>query len=91
MKPKYPEHDKMALCAGEAVHVRAFLDWLTEDQGVVMGKLSSGTSTTAPIDEHELAFCNREEILARYFGYDLAKLEEERRSMVREIQRSTDG
>lgn len=79
---RYPEHDKRALYAGEASHVRAFLDWLSEEQGVVMGKLSTGTITTAPIDEHELAFCDREEIIARYFGYDLAKIEEERRAMI---------
>lgn len=89
-QPRYPEHDKRLLAAGEACHVRPFLDWLIEEQGVVFGRFSEG-GWNAPIDEHRFAAMTVEQVIAEYFGYDLSKIEEERRAMVEEAQRTANA
>jgi hypothetical protein len=71
--PPTPELDKQAaiVASGEANTVQHFLDWLYDDQNLVL-EPDPGRS--------------REQLMADFFGIDLRKIETERRAILDAIR-----
>ena len=77
MEPsKYPECDKLAAVSEDSNKIGAFLDWLSE-QGI---RLAKYTEDDELLEERSKI----EELLARYYGIDLKKVEDERQSILRD-------
>ena len=77
MEPsKYPECDKLAAVSEDSNKIGAFLDWLSE-QGIRLAKYNED-------DELLEERSKIEELLARYYGIDLKKVEDERQSILRD-------
>ena len=81
--PDTPELDKMLafVKSGKAGTVQDFYDWLT-DQGMGLWK---GRDGFGRVKEHHP---NPEQLLADFFGVDRAKVEVERRAVLRHVRES---
>ena len=76
-----PELDKQhkVINSGEAGKVQDFLDWLLDDQRVVLAAWDDE-------DCLQPLMTRREQIMADYFKIDLDKLEAERRALLEQIR-----
>lgn len=83
----YPEHDKMAKIRSEADTIGEFLEWLEGENLAVCGfreeaeRWVPGWSATGWRG-------GIEKLLARYFDIDLAKLDDEKKDMLRRLRAS---
>lgn len=82
MADKFPECEKLAACQEDRLVIEAFLEWC-ESKNLELrdwNHLLSG--------EPQAINMNRAELIACYLGIDLRALENERRQMLEEIQKS---
>ena len=80
----YPEHEKLRDVTHESQVCGEFLEWLTNESGLVVCEIDSGN---APFVDH--FFPKREtteQLLARYFEIDLKKLAKEKDRMLEYIR-----
>jgi hypothetical protein len=73
---QHPEHDKLAKVAEKSFAIGEFLDWLTGDQGIVLGRYPEGSERLWAAPESVRT------LLARYFDIDENVLEIEKRAML---------
>lgn len=74
----YPEHDKLHAVKDKSQAIGEFVEWLQE-QGIHLASWHNGTQLRP---WHE----SIEDLLARHFEIDLAKLEAEKRAMLDKIR-----
>lgn len=83
----YPEHDKMAKVRDEADEIGQFLEWLESEKLTVCG-FSDEVGRWVPGWSATGWRGGIEQLLARYFDIDLAKLDDEKRDMLRRLRAS---
>jgi hypothetical protein len=81
--PETPELDKMAQFTDKSQHIGEFLDWLLGERNLMFARWpdedeESEWSLDSPIPE----CLDINGLLAEYFGVDLVKVENERRSIL---------
>lgn len=73
----YPEHEKLQAIQRQSQAIGEFLEWLpTSRRGLVIARQAAESDRWYP------AFVPIVELLAEYFGIDLAAMENEKRSML---------
>jgi hypothetical protein len=77
----YPEHEKLAKVSDRSQVIGEFLDWLRNDQGIVLAEYGPNDVDLFPARRHTI-----EDWLALYFKIDLAKIEREKRAMLEAIR-----
>ena len=80
---KFPEHCKLSDVRDQSQAIGEFLEWLQTDQSIVLAKWSIVSSQE---DELSPQHSSINDWLAKYFGIDMNKLEDEKRQMLVEIQ-----
>jgi hypothetical protein len=93
--PRYPEHDKLQTVKESSQAIGEFLDWLQNEQAVVLAK-EHQHSEDCYQDGDRVCGVQRDELaaviapihcwLARYFDIDEEKLESEKRQMLDEMR-----
>lgn len=87
----YPEHEKLSAISDASQTIGAFLDFLTEQDLVISLWIETGElrdPQLVPVSK------TTSQILADYFGIDLARIETEKRAMLeslRHAQPDTEG
>lgn len=81
--PQYPEHEKLLKIKTESNTIGEFLEWL-ESEGTVLAGYSELDQL---LPEHEPI----RDRLARYFGIDQSKIEQEKRAMLENLQEKNNG
>lgn len=76
---KMPECEKIAAAQPASRAISEFLQWLDE-QGIELAVWRPLGTSMLPITE------DRERLLARHFGIDLAKVENERRALLKSLR-----
>lgn len=79
-KDPYPEHTKLKAISHLSQAVADFLEWCGEE-GINLGKYEPRHDEWFAITE------SRQDLLARHFGIDLVKLENEKRAMLDECRK----
>lgn len=76
----YPEHEKQAKIIDKSQAIGEFLDWLQNEEGITLAHYDDSY-----YQGHVLTPVHRsiQGWLARYFGIDLNRLEDEKREMLR--------
>lgn len=84
---KYPEHEKLQAIKEQSQIIGEFLEWLAVEKQVSLCKVDpeyrGDYSPYWPIRKRY------EELLAEFFNIDLEVLEEEKRTMLEEMQEQT--
>lgn len=80
MDTQYPEHEKLTKVKDESQSIGEFLEWLNP-QGFAIAQWNGHTEQWDCGTRHEW-------LLAKYFGIDTDKLEQEKRQMLAEIRAS---
>ena len=80
----YPEHDKQRKVLEASHQIGDFLEWLTEQHGVVFGRYREGSERLWPAPEPI------DKLLAAYFDIDLDKIEDEKRAMLEALRHAVD-
>lgn len=83
-RPGMPESARLSAVSSQSQPIGEFLDWLNYDLGV----------TLCVLDDHDRfqpargmgVFTSIEQLLARYFGIDLERVERERRRLLAYIR-----
>lgn len=83
MENQYPECEKMAKVKDKSQIIGEFIDWIIETQKFIVC-VDSGYGGYYPVN------ITIEELLAKFFGIDLNKVEEERRQMLDEIRKKNE-
>lgn len=93
----YPEHDKLRAVKDQSQACGEFLDWLLGPQNYTIGEYHRHTEDC--YDDGDLICTSSTEflfpvalppttkLLAKFFGIDEAKLEEEKRKMLAELRK----
>jgi hypothetical protein len=78
---EYPEHEKLAAIQDKSQAIGEFLEWLNSD-GVRLSRWDErpGWDMLQPDTEGTTA------ILARYFGIDIKRLDDEKRKMLESVK-----
>lgn len=76
MTVRYTQHEKLAKVSKESQAVGSFLEWLRDDQGIALCKFDEER------EEYYNTHINIQDLLAKYYGINLGKLEEEKRHML---------
>ncbi len=76
----YPEHDKLEQVQDKAQVIGEFLDWLTNEQEI---SLCSANSQTP--DRMYVVHDSIQDWIASFFGIDTARLEAEKRAMIKSL------
>lgn len=79
----YPECEKMRAVHEKSQAIGEFLDWLSE-RGIVLASYYE----EAGLSPHRV---NVEALLAEYFGIDLDKAEQEKRTILEELRKQHDN
>jgi len=102
----YPEHDKMLGLTERRDEVQHFLDWLLDEQHVVLAfygeqnkwgdrwnesKLTPARGSDPRLQTTKFARGLRETIMARYLGIDLDVITAEKEAMYEEMRRRTEA
>jgi hypothetical protein len=75
---EYPEHDKLRAVRVEREAVQSFIDWMFDEAGLAICERSSNR-----IDNlYWPVTASRADIIARHFGIDATKLDDEKRAMI---------
>ena len=93
---EYPECEKMKAAQPKSQVIGEFLEWLSE-RGIVLAKLHEHTDGCLDEDgRHNECGCSEEmfypihkpteKVLAEYYNIDLAKVEIEKREMLRKMR-----
>lgn len=100
--PSFPEHKKVTLVKDESQAVGSFLDWLQNENGVVLATRHEHTEECGVdedeeetvvgecgLHENELVstYTPVEKLLAEYYKIDLNVLEDEKAFMLRQLQK----
>jgi len=80
----YPEHEKVKAIRAESQCQGEFLEWLGE-QGILLCRLDTGDDSGEHYPYIPI-YATKEELLARYHGVDLDKLEEEKQAIIEECR-----
>jgi hypothetical protein len=75
-KSEYPEHDKMLAVQDQSRAIGEFLEW-TQGEGYLLAEYGRNES-----DYPTRVQLTIEQVMARYFGIDLAVIEKEKRAML---------
>lgn len=84
-KMKYLEHGKLEKIKDESQVIGEFLEWLRSEKGWSICKPYKNT------DLFEPTIFSTEKLLAEYFGIDLDRLDDEKRTMIEELRKSNEG
>jgi len=79
---EFPEHDKLHRIKDKSQAVGEFIEWM-RGRGIEFCLYDEEEDELVPFQD------SIEKILASYFGIDPAKLEEEKRQMIRMCQEAT--
>lgn len=74
----YPEHEKLQLVKPKSQIIGEFLEWI-EEEGLYLSKYSE-SGYLSPY------YGTTNELLAKYYGINLTKLEQEKKQMLNEIK-----
>lgn len=87
-KTKYPECEKMNAVSEDSNKIGAFLDWLNNEQCVVLARYYDDVECENCEETSKQLLPIRlsiEELLAEYFDIDLDKVEKERREILERL------
>lgn len=87
LEDKYPEHQKLALVQPESQRLGEFIEWLSWNGMAICEHYESGRGSMRD-GEYVPVRTNANQLLAKYFGIDLAKIEAEKCSMLDEMRRA---
>jgi len=82
---EYPEHEKMKTVQENSQIIGEFLEWLSS-KNLSLCKWQDGVTGEGYYAYH----FSIEELLAEFFNIDLKKVEEEKKSMLESIRRSSE-
>lgn len=77
----YPEHEKLKSVAEKSQTCGEFLDWLSNETGLVLCEFDDESQRSFP------TFRSTKSLLAEFFGIDQQKLEAEKVAMLDELRR----
>lgn len=87
---QYAEHERLALIKDKSQAIGEFLEWLRNEQVRFARHHEHDESCDFGcsdwLESHEYAYMPVENLLAKYFGIDLNKLEQEKRQMLADLR-----
>lgn len=83
--PDYPEHDKLHKVKDKSQAIGEFLEWL-KNEGISLCLPQGGDYWSEIEDEYIPISISQIQLLAKYFGVDNQKLEQEKQSMLEEFK-----
>jgi len=84
MADKYPEHEKLAKIKDRSQTIGEFVDWLQNEKSYILASWNEDRHAPRLYPAH----VSTERLLAQYFDIDLVIVEQERRSMLKEMRAS---
>lgn len=82
----YPELEKIQAVREESQKIGEFLEWLS-GEGLQIAEYAEDEDEDGDDPRLTLHYESRESLLAKFFGIDLQKAEQERRAILEELQK----